>query len=140
VNAFNHASTAFGDVTWAGQSTRHVKQALEEAGLTQDRVRALWAAVSPLSYYEQIRGPEAGGPQNVLLVYANYDLTFPAGVFAAGGRGLPPLRPELRAARAALRPLHHRRNALQIHRRLVSGLVCLPRVQGAARREGSFSE
>ena len=33
VNAFNHASTAFGDVVWAGQSTRHVKQALEEAGL-----------------------------------------------------------------------------------------------------------
>ena len=24
VNAFNHASTAFGDVVWAGQSTRHM--------------------------------------------------------------------------------------------------------------------
>jgi hypothetical protein len=78
VNAFNHASTAFGDVTWAGQSTRHVKQALEEAGLTQDRVRALWSAVSPCSYYERFAGPEAGGPgKKVLLVYANYDLTFP---------------------------------------------------------------
>ena len=78
VNAFNHASTAFGDVTWAGQSTRHVKQALEEAGLTQDRVRALWSAVSPCSYYERFAGPEAGGPEKkVLLVYADYDLTFP---------------------------------------------------------------
>jgi dienelactone hydrolase len=78
VNAFNHASTAFGDVTWAGQSTRHVKQALEEAGLTQDRVRALWSAVSPCSYYEKFAGAEAGGPQKqVLLVYADYDLTFP---------------------------------------------------------------
>jgi hypothetical protein len=78
VNAFNHASTAFGDVTWAGQSTRHVKQALEEAGLTQDRVRALWSAVSPCSYYERFAGPEAGGPdKRVLLVYADYDLTFP---------------------------------------------------------------
>jgi hypothetical protein len=77
VNAFNHASTAFGDVTWAGQSTRHVKQALEEAGLTQDRVRALWSAVSPCSYYERFAGPEAGADKKVLLVYAQYDLTFP---------------------------------------------------------------
>ena len=78
VNAFNHASTAFGDVTWAGQSTRHVKQALDEAGLTQDRVRELWAAVSPCSYYPKFAEREAGGSaKKVLMVYANYDLTFP---------------------------------------------------------------
>jgi dienelactone hydrolase len=78
VNAFNHASTAFGDVVWTGQSTRHIRQAVQDAGLTQERVRALWAAVSPVSYYEQFRGPEANGAaKNVLVVYANYDLTFP---------------------------------------------------------------
>jgi dienelactone hydrolase len=78
VNAFNHASTAFGDVTWAGQSTRHVKRALEDAGLNQDRVRALWAAASPCYYYDKIVGAEADGPgKQVLLVYATYDLTFP---------------------------------------------------------------
>ncbi|MGB7547745.1 MAG: abhydrolase domain-containing 18 [Terracidiphilus sp.] len=78
VNAFNHASTAFGDVVWAGQSTRHVKQALADAGLTQDRIRALWAAVSPCSYYDKIIRPEVAGPdKKVLLVYADYDLTFP---------------------------------------------------------------
>ena len=78
VNAFNHASTAFGDVAWAGQSTRHVRQALEGAGLTQDRVRELWGAVSPCNYYDKIAGAEAGGPQKrVLMVYADYDLTFP---------------------------------------------------------------
>jgi len=78
VNAFNHASTAFGDVVWAGQSTRHVKQALDEAGLTQDRIRALWSAVSPVSYYDKIMRPEvAGADKRVLLVYADYDLTFP---------------------------------------------------------------
>ena len=78
VNAFNHASTSFGDVVWTGQSTRHIRQALEEAGLTQERIRALWAAVSPVSFYEQFRGVEANGPgKNVLVVYANYDLTFP---------------------------------------------------------------
>ncbi|MGA3130296.1 MAG: abhydrolase domain-containing 18 [Terracidiphilus sp.] len=78
VNAFNHASTSFGDVVWAGQSTRHIRQAVQEAGLTQERVRALWAAVSPVNYYEQFRGLAANGPaKNVLVVYANYDLTFP---------------------------------------------------------------
>jgi dienelactone hydrolase len=78
VNAFNHASTAFGDVTWAGQSTRHVKQALAEAGLTQDRVRELWAAASPCYYFDKIAGQEAAGDKKkVLVVYADYDLTFP---------------------------------------------------------------
>jgi dienelactone hydrolase len=78
VNAFNHASTAFGDVTWAGQSTRHVKQALAEAGLDQDRVRALWAAASPCYYYDKIAGTKADGAgKRILLVYADYDLTFP---------------------------------------------------------------
>jgi len=78
VNAFNHASTAFGDVVWAGQSTRHVKQGLEEAGLTQERLRELWSAISPISFYDRINSPICGGPEKrVLMVYANYDLTFP---------------------------------------------------------------
>jgi len=78
VNAFNHASTAFGDVVWAGQSTRHIRQGVEQAGLTQERLRALWAAISPVSYYEKYVSGEAGGPlKRALFVYANYDLTFP---------------------------------------------------------------
>jgi hypothetical protein len=78
VNAFNHASTAFGDVVWAGQSTRHIRQGLEEAGLTQDRLRALWAAVSPVNFYDKFASVESGGPdKRVLVVYADYDLTFP---------------------------------------------------------------
>ena len=78
VNAFNHASTSFGDVVWAGQSTRHIRQGLVEAGLTQDRIRALWAVVSPVNYYTQFSSEKANGPgKRVMLVYANYDLTFP---------------------------------------------------------------
>jgi hypothetical protein len=78
INAFNHASTAFGDVVWAGQSTRHIREALQQAGLTQERIRALWSAVSPVSYYAKFASEEAGGPdKRVLLVYADYDLTFP---------------------------------------------------------------
>jgi len=78
INAFNHASTSFGDVVWAGQSTRHIRQALQEAGLTQERIRALWAAVSPCCFYDKFSSPAAAGPdKKVLLVYADYDLTFP---------------------------------------------------------------
>ena len=87
VNAFNHASAAVGDVVWAGQSTRHIRAALEEAGLTQKRVRALWAGVSPMHYYAKFAktGNREQGTGNspiqfakkVLLIYAQYDLTFP---------------------------------------------------------------
>jgi dienelactone hydrolase len=78
VNAFNHASTAFGDVVWAGQSTRHIREGLEQAGLTQERLRALWGAISPVNYYDKFAGAEARGAQKkVLVVYADYDLTFP---------------------------------------------------------------
>jgi pimeloyl-ACP methyl ester carboxylesterase len=75
VNAFNHASTAFGDVVWAGQSTRHIRQALQQAGLTQSRLRELWSAVSPVSYYDQFASNAAD--KKILLIYAEYDLTFP---------------------------------------------------------------
>jgi len=78
VNAFNHASTAFGDVVWAGQSTRHIRKALEEAELSQPRIRALYSAISPVSYYDRMASEEVEGlRKKILLVYANYDLTFP---------------------------------------------------------------
>lgn len=78
VNAFNHASTSFGDVVWAGQSTRHIRQGLEDAGFTQERLRTMWSSISPISYYGKFAGEAAGGPdKKVLLVYAEYDLTFP---------------------------------------------------------------
>jgi hypothetical protein len=38
----------------------------------------LWSVVSPCSYFEKIAGPSSGGPaKRVLMVYADYDLTFP---------------------------------------------------------------
>jgi hypothetical protein len=72
VNAFNHASMAFGDVVWTGQSTRHVRTGFEEAGLTQEKLYRLWSGISPFSYMERF----AGLPKKVLAVYARYDLTF----------------------------------------------------------------
>jgi hypothetical protein len=71
--AFNHASTWFGDVVWEGQSTRHVRAALEESGLTQDHIRQLFLGISPMSYMQRF----ASTPKRVLVVHAIYDLTFP---------------------------------------------------------------
>jgi hypothetical protein len=73
VCAFNHASTWFGDVTWAGQSTRHIRAAFEQAGLTQDQVRQIFSIVSPMSYMDRF----AAHPKRSLVVHATYDLTFP---------------------------------------------------------------
>ena len=74
VCAFNHASTSFGDVVWTGQSTRHVRAAFEEAGFGQDHVRALFTAISPLSYMERFA---AAPRRRSLVVHATWDLTFP---------------------------------------------------------------
>jgi hypothetical protein len=73
VCAFNHASTWFGGVAWTGQSTRHIRQAFEEAGLTQDTVRQIFTSISPMSYMEKFA--EAKG-RRTLVVHATYDLTF----------------------------------------------------------------
>jgi len=72
VCAFNHASTWFGDVVWTGQSTRHIHASFEHAGLTQDDVRKMFVAISPMAYMEQY----AANPKRTLVVYAPYDLTF----------------------------------------------------------------
>ncbi len=72
VCAFNHASTWFGDVVWTGQSTRHIRAAFEQAGLTQEIVRQIFTGISPMSYMNQF----AANPKRVLVVHATYDLTF----------------------------------------------------------------
>ena len=71
VAAFNHASTYVSDVVWHGQSTRHIREALEPH-LDADRLRALWSGISPMSYFEQF----ARWPKKSLIIYAEYDLTF----------------------------------------------------------------
>jgi dienelactone hydrolase len=71
VAAFNHASTYVADVVWHGQSTRHIRQGLEPH-MDIDTLRALWTAVSPMSYFKQF----ARWPRKSLIVYAKYDLTF----------------------------------------------------------------
>jgi hypothetical protein len=77
VCAFNHASTWFGDVVWAGQSTRHIRAAFEDDGLTQDQVRQIFSIVSPMSYMDRFAANHPGKPRRSLVVHATYDLTFP---------------------------------------------------------------
>jgi dienelactone hydrolase len=72
VNAFNHASTSFGDVVWTGQSTRHIRKAFEDGGMTQQSLQQLWGSISPVSYMKRF----AAVPKKVLVVHATYDLTF----------------------------------------------------------------
>ena len=82
VHVFNHAATWFGDVVWTGQSTRHIRTAFEDAGLTQDRLRALWAAISPMACMDRFAGTSPvrqGQPwphKQARMIYAPYDLTF----------------------------------------------------------------
>jgi pimeloyl-ACP methyl ester carboxylesterase len=69
--AYNHASTYFGDVVWTGQSTRHIRAGIE-GRLDRDRLRDLWRAVSPMSYFDQYQRVA----RKSLVIYATYDLTF----------------------------------------------------------------
>ena len=71
VAAFNHASTYVADVVWHGQSTRHIREGLESK-IDLGRLRGLWSAVSPMSYFKQF----ARWPRKSLIIYAKYDLTF----------------------------------------------------------------
>lgn len=72
VNAFNHASMAFGDVVWTGQSTRHLRAAFEQAGMTQEQLYGLWSGISPVRYMRSF----AEHTKRVLVIHARYDLTF----------------------------------------------------------------
>ncbi len=71
VAAFNHASTYFADVVWHGQSTRHIRQGIEQK-IDLEELRKVWLAISPMSYFDQF----ARWPKKSLIIYATYDLTF----------------------------------------------------------------
>ncbi len=68
--ALNHISPYFGDVVWRGLSTAHVRAGLE-GHIDLETLRAMWMPISPQFYLGRVR--EA----RTLLVYAQYDLTFP---------------------------------------------------------------
>jgi hypothetical protein len=71
VNAFNHASMHYADVTWTGQSTRYVRAGIEPV-MDIERLRPLWDAISPVNYFHKFRAHQ----KRTLVIYATYDLTF----------------------------------------------------------------
>jgi dienelactone hydrolase len=71
VAAFNHASTYFADVVWHGQSTRHIRQGIEQK-IDLEELRRAWLAISPMSFFDQY----SRWPKKSLIIYAKYDLTF----------------------------------------------------------------
>ena len=77
VCAFNHASMSFGDVVWEGQSTRHVRSALEHAGLTQENTRRIFACMSPSRFMDCYAATAKLCQRQTLVVHATYDLSFP---------------------------------------------------------------
>jgi dienelactone hydrolase len=68
--ALNHVSPYFADVVWRGLSTQHVREGLN-GHIDLDRLRHLWRPISPFSYLDRMQ------QTRTLLVYAQYDLTFP---------------------------------------------------------------
>lgn len=72
VNVFNHCSTYVADVVWAGLSTKHIRQGLEDH-IDLDRLRRAWMAVSPVNYMDKF----AAKKQKSLFIYTRYDTTFP---------------------------------------------------------------
>jgi dienelactone hydrolase len=71
VQALNHVSPFFADVVWRGLSTVHVRAGLE-GHVELDELRDIWRPLSPWTYLSK------ADRLNTLLVYARYDLTFPA--------------------------------------------------------------
>jgi dienelactone hydrolase len=72
VNVFNHCSTYFADVVWAGLSTKHIRAGIE-GQIDIDRLRAVWDCVSPVHYMDKY----ADMAKRSFFLYATYDTTFP---------------------------------------------------------------
>jgi len=72
VGVFNHVSSYFGDVTWKGITTAHIRASLEQH-LTAEEVRRVWLTISPATYIPRL----AGCRRKRLMITAKYDLTFP---------------------------------------------------------------
>ena len=70
---FNHVSGYVADVVWAGLSTYHVKEGLQN-DVTLDELREYWMPISPMAYMEKLAKMP---PRPQRYIYTLYDLTFP---------------------------------------------------------------
>ena len=113
VNVFNHASTSFGDVTWTGQSTQHIRQGVE-AVLTQEELRRVWMSHQPDCVLQQVRTLAEEVADDLRPLRSDVS----AGVLSADGGRIPAPRAGHHHQGAALRTLFSGRDALQVHGRL----------------------
>jgi hypothetical protein len=79
IGVFIHVSTYYADVVWEGLSTSHVRRALE-GSIPLERLRDLWAPISPFPYVGRMRGDK----RPMLMLSGRYDLTFPADLTRRG--------------------------------------------------------
>lgn len=68
---FNHVSLYVADVVWTGLSTQHVRKGFGDT-VSQDDLRHYWAAISPASYLNRLRGRDLRN----LLIWARHDSSF----------------------------------------------------------------
>ena len=108
--ALNHISPYFADVVWRGLSTRHVREGLE-GHVDARRPAAAVGADQPVDVPRpHPRQRDAAGLREVRPDVSRRSL-------AHAGERVPASRHPARAQRAAVRPLQHRRRAVQVPRR-----------------------
>ena len=76
----------------------------------------------------------AAAPKRVLVVHATYDLTFPLHLSLDVLENFNRCGIDYVSQGAAVRALHHGRDAVQVSGWVVSGVVCVPGVSGPAGR------
>ena len=111
MNVFNHCSAYFADVVWTGLSTQHIKESLED-NISLERLRKVWDALNPAHYMDKFAALAA---KKSLFIYTRYDTTFlpefsKVAVDHIRERGAGSSR-----GGAAVRALHHGRNAVQVY-------------------------
>ena len=106
--------------TSAPPSSRPASRRIRSARSSPSSARCPTWTVSP---------QEPDKPRRSLVVHATYDLTFPLEYSLDVLKNFDALNSRLRLQSPPLRPLHHRRNPLQIPRRLVPRSLRLLRIQ-----------
>ena len=113
VNVFNHASTAFGDVVWTGQSTQHIRQGLENV-LNQEESAPRVALYQSHRVLRQVQALAEEVADDLRPLRPD----LPARVFRSSRGRVPAPRPRHHHQGDALRTLLSGRDAVQIYGRV----------------------
>ncbi len=112
----NHVSSWYADVIWEGLTTAHVRAGFD-GHLDLPALRDLWRPISPKCYMHQTRQPA-----DAVRLRALRPLV-PAAPLQGHRGGVAPVRRADHGAHPAVRALHHRQGPVQVHRRVLHGVV-----------------